>query len=75
MDWFLYNNGLRHERVNQISNLIFPNERISRNRPVLADERLTLPLRNLATGESFQSLKCQNPFHRKRDVVVPSIIA
>ena len=27
MDWFLYDNGLRHERVNTIRNLIFHNQK------------------------------------------------
>ena len=45
--------------LNQTSDLISLNERISGNRPILADERLTLTLRYLATGESFQSLSYQ----------------
>ena len=45
--------------LSQISGLISPNERISRNRPVLVDERLALTLRYPATGESFQSLSYQ----------------
>ena len=65
MDWFLYDNGLRHERVNQTSDLIFPNERISRNRPILADERLTLPLRNLAKVNLFSPLTVKIRFIAK----------
>ena len=47
--------------LSQISDLISSNERIKRKRPILADERLTLSLRYLATGESFQSLSYQFP--------------
>ena len=36
--------------------LISTNERISRDRHILADERLALILRYPATGDSFQSL-------------------
>ena len=42
--------------LSQISDLILSNDRISGNRPILADERLALTLRYLATGEPFQSL-------------------
>ena len=42
--------------LSQTFDLVSPNERISGNRPILADERLALTLRYLATGESFQSL-------------------
>ena len=42
--------------LNQISALVSPNERISVNRSILADERLALTLRYLTTGESFQTL-------------------
>ena len=46
--------------LTQISDLILtPTERISRNRPILAGERLALTLRYLTTGESFQSLGYQ----------------
>ena len=45
--------------LTQISDLIPPNERISGNRPILADERLALTLRCLATGKSLQSLSHQ----------------
>ena len=34
--------------LSQISDLILPNDRISGNRPILADERLALTLRYLA---------------------------
>ena len=43
--------------LSQVSDLISPNERISGNKPILADERLVLTLRHHATGESFQSLQ------------------
>ena len=39
--------------LSQISDLISSNERISGNRPILADEKLALISRYLATGESF----------------------
>ena len=42
--------------LSQISDLILPNEKISGNRLILADKRLVLILRYLATGESFQLL-------------------
>ena len=40
----------------QISDLISPNERTSGNKLMLGDERLSLTLRYLATGEFFRSL-------------------
>ena len=39
--------------LSQISDLISSNERISGNRPILADEKLALISRYLATDESF----------------------
>ena len=39
--------------LSQISDLISTNERITGNRPILADKRLALTLRYLATRESF----------------------
>ena len=39
--------------LSQISDLISSNERISGNRPILADEKLALISRYLVTGESF----------------------
>ena len=45
--------------LSQISDLISPNERISGNRPILVDKKLTLTLRYLASGESFQFFSYQ----------------
>ena len=45
--------------LSQIPDLISPNQRISENRPILANERLALTLRYLAPGESFRSLSYQ----------------
>ena len=42
--------------LSQIPDLISPNQRISENRPILANERSALTLRYLAPGESFRSL-------------------
>ena len=44
----------------QISDLISPNERTSGNKLMLGDERLSLTLRYLATGEFFRSLSYQS---------------
>ena len=40
-----------------ISDLISPNDIISGNKPILADERLAMTKRYLAAGEFFQSLR------------------
>ena len=39
----------------QVFDLISPQERLGVTNPIECDERLTLTLRYLATGESFQS--------------------
>ena len=45
--------------LGKISQFISPQEIIGGHKPILADERLALALRYLATGESFQSLSYQ----------------
>ena len=45
--------------LNEISDIISRDERISGNRPILADERLALTLRYFATDELFQCLSYQ----------------
>ena len=62
----------------QISDLVSPNERISGNRPILADEGLALTLRYFATGKPFQFLSYQFLIFlvsiTSWKVVVPSMI-
>ena len=45
--------------LSKISDLISPKERLGGTRPIESDERLSLTLRYLALGESFQSLSFQ----------------
>ena len=65
--------------LSQISDLISPNERISRSRSILADERLALTLRYFLQVNLFSPLVTNvqflwwQYFKSQRDVVVPSM--
>ena len=65
--------------LSQTSDLISPNERISRSRSILADERLALTLRYFLQVNLFSPLVTNvqflwwQYFKSQRDVVVPSM--